>query len=201
MQQRILVWDVPTRLFHWLMVLSFLGAFATGDSERWRDVHVALGYTLSGLIGFRLVWGIVGTRYARFASFAFGPSAVLSYAKSLLQLRPRHFVGHNPAGSWAIFAVLTLGILTVASGYGTYNEIGGEWLEELHEGAANVMLVLAVVHVVGVMATSLLHRENLARSMITGYKSGNGAQGIRHAHWIMGSALALGVLAYWLGLY
>lgn len=100
MQQRILVWDVPTRLFHWLMVLSFLGAFATGDSERWRDVHVTLGCTLSGL-----------------------------------------------------------------------------------------------------MVASLLHRENLALSMITGYKSGDGAQGIRRAHWIMGSALALGVLTYWLGLY
>jgi cytochrome b len=73
MSTRILVWDIPTRIFHWLLAASFAGAFLTAESERYRDVHVALGYLLLALIGFRVVWGLVGTRYARFRSFAFGP--------------------------------------------------------------------------------------------------------------------------------
>ena len=109
---RILVWDLPLRMFHWLLVVSFAGAFLTAESERVRDMHVALGYTFVGLLAFRLVWGVVGSRYARFASFAFGPEAVLAYLGSLLTRRPDHYVGHNPAGSWVIFAIVVLGVVT-----------------------------------------------------------------------------------------
>ena len=116
-KSRILVWDAPTRVFHWALALSFVGAFVTADSERLRDVHVVLGYTVFGLIAFRLIWGVVGTRYARFTSFAFGPRAVVAYLKSLLTLRPQHFLGHNPAGSIAIYALLALGLLTGLTGY------------------------------------------------------------------------------------
>ena len=83
MEKRILVWDAPTRLFHWLLAASFAGAFLTGDSERWRDIHLLLGYTVAGLIGFRLVWGLIGTRYARFRSFLFSPREMLRYLRSL----------------------------------------------------------------------------------------------------------------------
>ena len=79
MSNKILVWDFPTRTFHWLLALSFVGAFITGDSERYRDIHLLLGYILLALIGFRLIWGVVGTRYARFNSFWFKPSAVIQY--------------------------------------------------------------------------------------------------------------------------
>src|SRR5581483_3604771 len=106
---KVLVWDVPTRVFHWLLALSFVGAFATAESERYRDVHVLLGYTVAGLIAFRLAWGLVGTRYARFRAFAFGPRRVLTYVKSLFGRAPQHYVGHNPAGSVAIYALLALG--------------------------------------------------------------------------------------------
>lgn len=200
MKDKILVWDLPTRLFHWLMVASFVGAFLTAESERWRDVHVVLGYTLVGLIAFRVIWGFIGTRYARFSSFAFTPSQTFAYVRSLLSAKPQHYVGHNPAGSWVIYGLLVLGVLAGASGYATYNEIGGEWFEELHEGLANSMLALVFVHVAGVLVSSLLHRENLVRAMIDGYKRGESSAGIRRAHWLIGAGLLGGVIAFWSGI-
>jgi len=167
---RVFVWDLPVRLFHWSLAISFTGAFLTADSERLRDVHAAFGYALLGLVAFRVVWAFVGTRYARLSSFAFGPRAVVDYLKSLLTLRPRHYVGHNPAGSWVIYLLVMLGAVTGATGYATYYDIGGEWLEDFHEGAANVMLTLVFVHIAGVLVSSLLHRENLVKAMLTGYK-------------------------------
>jgi cytochrome b len=80
---RVRVWDVPVRVFHWLLVLSFAGAWLSAESERWRLLHVTLGYTVAGLVAFRLVWGLVGTTPARFASFVRGPSAVLAWLLTL----------------------------------------------------------------------------------------------------------------------
>jgi cytochrome b len=199
MEKRILVWDIPTRLFHWLLAASFAGAFLTAESERYRDVHVALGYLLLALIGFRIVWGLVGTRYARFRSFAFRPSQVVSYLRSLLRGSPQHYVGHNPAGSWVIFGLLVLGVLTGVTGYATFNELGGEAFEELHEAVASAMLALVVLHVGGVIVSSLLHRENLVGSMLSGYKFGAASQGIRSARWLTGTLLVAGAMALWIG--
>lgn len=200
MKKPTLVWDFPTRAFHWMLALSFAGAFVTAESERWRDVHVTLGYTVAGLIAFRLLWGLVGTRYARFASFAFGPRAVLDYVKSLLTRAPRHYVGHNPAGSWVIYLLLALGLLAAATGYATFEEIGGEEaFEDLHEGLANAMLALVSVHIAGVALGSLLHRENLVRAMVSGRKKAAAGEGIRSARWVVGVALIAGVVAFWSG--
>ena len=199
MEKRILVWDIPTRLFHWLLAASFTGAFLTAESEQYRDVHVALGYLLLALIGFRIVWGLVGTRYARFRSFAFRPSQVLSYLRSLLRGSPQHYVGHNPAGSWVIYGLLLLGLLTGITGYATYNELGGDAFEELHEAVASAMLALVALHVGGVIVSSLAHRENLVGSMLSGYKVGEAAQGIRNARWLIGTLLVAGAMALWIG--
>lgn len=177
-KSRILVWDLPTRTFHWLLALSFVGAYATSDSERLRDVHVALGYTMLGLVAFRFVWGLIGTRYARFGSFAFGWRSVLGYLRSLLSRSPQHYLGHNPAGSWAIYGLLGLTVLAGATGYATYNELGGHWLEEVHEFMGNALLALVLVHVAGVLASSLIHRENLARAMVSGYKNAGPDEGL-----------------------
>jgi cytochrome b len=193
---RILVWDLPVRLFHWLLVASFAGAFLTAESERVRDLHVALGYTFAGLLAFRLVWGVIGSRHARFRSFASGPGAVLAYVKSLLTREPEHHVGHNPAGGWAIFALIALGILISASGYATYGG-AGKWSEELHEGLSNAMLALVFLHVAAVAVTSFLHRENLAAAMVTGYKTGRPTDAIKSTRWVTAVVLAAGLAVLW----
>ena len=197
MKTRILVWDIPTRLFHWLLAASFAGAFLTAESEYFRDLHVLLGYAMLALIGFRLLWGIVGTRYARFSALALRPARLNGYLKSLLTRTPQHYVGHNPAGSWMIVGLLALGLLTGMTGYATFNEIGGEWLEELHEGAANTMLALVAVHILGVLVSSLLHRENLVRSMITGRKTGPAAEGIASAWRSVAALMLVAVVGFW----
>lgn len=192
-----LVWDVPVRVFHWLLVLCFAGAWITAESEHWRLVHVTLGYTMAGLVAFRVVWGLIGTRYARFASFVRGPGAVLGYLKSLIGRHPEHHTGHNPAGALAIVGLLVLIAITAASGFATYNELGGEWLEDLHEGAANAMMALVIVHVVGVVVSSFVHKENLVRAMFTGRKPVPAAEGIRRAWAPLAAALLAAVLGFW----
>jgi len=196
---RILVWDLPVRIFHWLLAASFAGAFLTAESERWRDVHVMLGYTTLALVAFRVVWGFVGTRHARFSGFTYGPSRVLAYLRSLATGAPAHYTGHNPAGSWAIYALLALAVAAGATGLAVYNDIGGRWLEHLHEFVANTMLAIVAVHVVGVIGGSLLHRENLVRSMITGYKIGSATDAIGAPRRIVAALLVAVVVGLWTG--
>ena len=199
MIQRILVWDIPTRVFHWLLVLSFAGAYLTAESERYRDIHVVLGYTLLGLIAFRLLWGFFGTRYAQFRSFLFKPDEIVAYALSLFKGKPAHYIGHNPLGSLAIWLLLGLGILTGATGVMLFQDIGGEALEELHEFASNAMLAIVVIHIAGVLVSSVLHRENLVRAMITGFKSAEPEQGIRRSYLWLGVIMLVVVVAFWIG--
>ena len=199
MIQRILVWDIPTRVFHWLLALSFAGAYLTAESERYRDIHVVLGYTLLGLIGFRLLWGFFGTRYAQFRSFLFSPGEVVAYVRSLLRGKPAHYVGHNPAGSMAIWLLLGLGILTGATGVMLFQDIGGDALEELHEFASNAMLAIVVIHIAGVVVSSVLHHENLVRAMIAGFKPAEPEQGIRRSYLWLGVIMLIAVVAFWVG--
>jgi cytochrome b len=170
--ERILVWDWPTRIGHWAMAIAFIVAYATGESEEWRLVHVMAGGALAGLVVFRLLWGLVGSRHARFGTFMRSPKAALAYVTNLLRGQPEHYTGHNPAGGWAIVGLLLLGLGTAVSGWPLYQDIGGEWLEELHEGVVNFMLLLVGIHLAGVVVGSLAHRENLPRAMVTGYKMG-----------------------------
>jgi len=165
------VWDILVRLFHWSFAACFAGAWLTAESERWRDVHVALGYTMLGLVAFRLLWGFVGPRHARFSSFVRGPAAIASYLRSLLTPHPEHHLGHNPAGAVAIVLLLGLALLAGTSGWAVYNDLGGEWLEESHEFLAGAMLAVVGVHLAGVAVASWLHRENLVASMLTGRKN------------------------------
>lgn len=175
---QILVWDVPVRVFHWLLVLCFAGAWLTAESERWRQIHVTLGYTMAGLVAFRVVWGFLGTWHARFKSFVRGPSAVTAYLKSLVGRNPQHFIGHNPAGALAIVGLLALIVVVTISGWAIINDIGGKLFEEAHEVGADALLALVIVHVLGVIASSLLHRENLVRSMVTGRKNASNTEEI-----------------------
>jgi cytochrome b len=172
----------------------------TAESERWRDVHVMLGYTTLALIAFRVAWGFIGTRYARFASFAFGPSRVVSYLRSLATRTPHHYTGHNPAGSWAIYALLAGVFAAGATGLAVYNDMGGRWLEHLHEFVANAVLAVVAIHVVGVFAGSLLHRENLVGSMVTGRKTGPARDGIGTPRRVVAALLLTLVIGLWTGM-
>ncbi len=182
MSQKILVWDAPTRTFHWLQALSFLGAYLTSDSEKYRDFHVALGYILFGLIAFRLVWGFAGTRYAKFSSFFFKPSQIIAYLMSLFKGRAEHFVGHNPVGSVAIWLLLGLGITLGVTGVMLLQDDVADIVEKIHDFATDAMLVVIAVHLIGVFLSSVLHKENLVRAMITGAKPAQAEQGIKTAY-------------------
>jgi cytochrome b len=156
-----------------------------------------LGYSFAGLIVFRVIWGLIGTRYARFKAFLFTPQRVVKYLSSLITPDIEHHTGHNPAGAMVIFAMLALGTAIAISGYATYQDLG-EWFEELHEGAAGAMLAIVAIHIAGVIISSLLHRENLAKAMLTGKKRGYPSQAIQHNHRLLGAVLVAAVLGFWI---
>lgn len=196
--EKILVWDMPVRIGHWLLVAAFAVSWLSGDSEEWRLVHVTAGYAMGGVLAFRLFWGFAGTRYARFGSFLFSPRAVFAYLGSLLKGKPAHWIGHNPAGSYAIYALLLLGIAVVGSGWAVYEEVGGEWLENAHDVLSYAMLGVVGLHVAGVAISSRLHHENLVRSMITGCKQGKSEDAIASSRkaWLLllfGMAISAGL--------
>lgn len=196
---KTLVWDLPTRAFHWLLAIAFVGAFVSSEGERLRVLHMLMGYSAAGLVAFRMLWGIIGTRYARFSSFPLSPRAVVAYARSLITLSPRHYFGHNPAGSWAVIGMLGLIASTAATGWAQAVEVGPRWVEDLHEGIANTTVVVIGVHIAAVLLSSILHRENLVRAMLNGYKPGSGtpAAGSRG----LVALLLVGALgAFWAGI-
>ncbi|MDD2881150.1 MAG: cytochrome b/b6 domain-containing protein [Rhodoferax sp.] len=204
-----LIWDLPTRLFHWALASSFALAWLTSDSDPWLAVHVFVGYLMLGLVGFRLVWGLVGSHFSRFASFWFGPKAALEYLKQVAKGRaPRH-VGHNPTGSLAIYILLGLSVLVGLTGVLT---LGGDeqqglaagWfsfaqariLKELHELGAIAMLVVVIGHITGVVVESLLHKENLARSMVTGFKQADAGTPKTNARPLVAVLMLLAMLGF-----
>ena len=197
--QRNRVWDLPTRVFHWLLVINFFVAYLTGDNDRWALIHITCGYTILGLILFRLVWGFVGTVHARFSSFIRKPSVVLAYLKGLVTLKPQHYSGHNPAGGWAIVLLLFLGIATIVTGWAEYEEFEFNGIEQYHQWLANGMLAVVFLHLAGVLVSSLIHRENLVRAMLDGCKCT--CEGSVHHRCSMAVILLLVVSAYWIWVY
>ena len=188
------VWDTVVRVGHWALVLLFVVAYLSGEEESL--LHVYAGYGVLGIVVFRILWGVVGTRHARFTDFVYGRAETLRYLKSILALRPIHYLGHNPLGGWMIVALLISLLAVNWSGMELYgvqghgplaggaatllapahaddDEAGSEresvW-EEIHEVLANLAVVLVLLHIAGVVSSSLVHRENLVRAMITGNK-------------------------------
>jgi cytochrome b len=165
----IAVWDPLVRVFHWslvgIMAYEFLGE--DGDA-----LHRNLGYVALGLVAFRIIWGFVGTKHARFSDFVTSPLVVFDYVKSIVTGHPRRYIGHNPAGGVMVIALLVMTAFVAGTGYAMRTEAlwGQEWIEELHEVSANFMLFCIAAHVIGVIAASLQHKENLVRSMVTGKK-------------------------------
>jgi len=209
----LLIWDLPTRLFHWLFAASFAGAYITAESDAWLGVHTGLGYLMLGLIGFRLVWGFAGGHYARFANFLFSPRQGWQYLRQTLANRrnlttTRH-LGHNPAGSQAVYLLLALGLVVGLSGLfvqGGEEQQGvaatllgydlGHAIKEVHETVATLMLLLVFGHIAGVVLESRAHRENLARSMLTGFKLGPEDAPVSRPYRLIGVLMLLGVAGF-----
>ncbi|WP_373510154.1 cytochrome b/b6 domain-containing protein [Thiocapsa sp.] len=183
-RERIRVWDPLVRIFHWALVGGFATAFIVEDDLL--GVHIWAGYLVLSLIAVRLVWGLIGTRHARFSDFVRKPSDVLAYVRDAVRLRAPRYLGHNPAGGAMVIALMVAVVLTGLSGLAVYgaeelsgplapmmSALPGSWgdvFEEVHEVMANLTLVLIVAHVAGVIFSSLSHRENLIGGMITGLK-------------------------------
>jgi cytochrome b len=177
----IKVWDLPLRIFHWLLVAGFFVAYLT--EEELLTVHVWAGYLVLGLLIFRLLWGFAGNDYARFSSFLCRPAKSFAYVKDAIALKSKRYLGHNPAGA-AMIVLLIIGLfMTVLSGlvaYAADQDLGSlagmvgssneKLWEEAHEVAANFTLLLVILHVVGVAFESVVHSENLVKAMWNGYK-------------------------------
>jgi len=164
------VWDLATRLFHWLLVLFVTVCLLTGEDEGLVfAVHAYAGFAVLMLLLFRAGWGVIGSAHSRFADFVYSWDATRRYALSVLRLRPAHYVGHNPLGGWMV--VLMLLVLTATALSGVLMVAGGvRWLEDVHETLGSLMQVLVFVHIAGVLADRLLTGDKIVKAMITGRK-------------------------------
>lgn len=209
--KKTLIWDLPTRLFHWFLAFCFAGAWISHEmGVEGFQIHTFFGYTIMTLVLWRVAWGVLGTRYARFSSFVRGPGAVLRYlgASKLGYKAPE--AGHNPAGGWAILAMLALLAIQAGSGLANGGELlmEGPWFHTLaenyqdlahaiHELVFNLLLGLVALHLASVLYLRVRHGRRLASAMVTGkQETGAGAQGITGHKALQ----ALGLLALCAGL-
>ncbi|MGJ7582092.1 cytochrome b/b6 domain-containing protein [Variovorax sp. RHLX14] len=164
------VWDPLVRLLHWGLVASI--AITWIASEAWLRAHEIAGYVALGIVAVRLVWGFVGSVHARFGDFVRRPSTVWRYSVDVARSREVRHLGHNPLGGWMVLALLASVAVTGFSGwlYTTDRFWGLAWVDLLHRTSAWTMVGLIVLHLVGVLFTSLRHRENLVASMLSGRK-------------------------------
>lgn len=168
--ETVRVWDPVIRIFHWSLVALFAIAFLTGDEVEW--LHLWAGYAVAALVVFRILWGFIGSRYARFSEFVSGPVATWVYLKKAAHLNAPRTLGHNPLGAAMIIALLTMLMGLSATGFlmTTDQFWGSKALEVVHEAMAYLTLGLVGLHVVGVIFASVEHGENLIASMVTGKK-------------------------------
>jgi cytochrome b len=180
----IRVWDLPTRLFHWLIVIFVFISFTTGMIDgNWMSYHLKSGYIILTLLVFRLIWGVWGGRYSRFVSFVRGPIAVVRYAKALIRNDSHKFLGHNPMGGWSVIAMLAALFVQAGTGlfanddiatqgplYGWVSKATSDWLTGIHIFNKGVILFLIVLHLSAVLFYLLIKHDNLIISMITGLR-------------------------------
>ena len=167
--REVAVWDPAVRIFHWTLAASIGWEML---AEAGTDRHEAVGYLILALVLFRLAWGFLGPRHARFADFLVRPMRTLGYLAEIARGRPRRYLGHNPAGGAMVLALLTAAAATAVSGWAMTTDAlwGADWIENLHEALANGAVALVAFHVAGVLLAGIQHRENLLRAMITGRK-------------------------------
>lgn len=196
---KVLVWDLPLRLFHWLLAAAFVAAFAiatlSSDDGGLFPLHAVIGLAIPFLIALRIVWGVIGSRWARFGSLTFNPRKLAAYFRDALsKSESEPYTGHNPATSYFMLAALLL--LAGLGVTGFLMARGNESAEDLHEVLAWTMAALVAFHVAGVVWHRVRHRENLALAMIDGRKRGNPNDQIRSAR--TGSAvILLALTALW----
>jgi cytochrome b len=206
---RWLVWDWPVRVFHWVLALCVLASWITANAFDLLDWHMIVGYVTLGLLAFRLCWGIVGTRYARFSQLLAGPQETLAYLRTLPRRNgqpPSNRVGHNPLGAFAIVALLGLLTVQAVTGLfasdellhlGPYNGAvsaqTAEWLTSVHKANSDVLLVFIWIHIGAVLFYALYKRQNLITPMITGRKRLSRAVGERAAIVSSRGWLAIGI--------
>lgn len=178
------IWSLPTRLFHWLLAISFTITFLLGGEEEFIGFHAALGVMIGGLIVFRLIQGVVGPRYARFADFPLSPNSVFTFLRSMRESKAVH-PGHNPLASWVMLFIMLAALFSALSGIMIFAareggflglQIGqtfdSESIEEFHEIVVHLFLILVGFHLTGILADTIFHRENgTIFSIFTGYKS------------------------------
>jgi len=186
-ENSVKVWDPFVRIFHWVLVLSFFIAYLT--EEDFLTIHSFAGYTVLILLVLRIVWGVIGTRHARFSDFTYSPQTIKAFIKDTLNLKAKRYLGHNPAGGAMILFMIVSLLITTLTGlavYGLEEQAGplaswftqkesfwGEFFEEVHELFSNFTLLLIFIHIAGVIVESFIHKENLVKSMVDGMKRSN----------------------------
>ncbi|MBX2977642.1 MAG: cytochrome b/b6 domain-containing protein [Ignavibacteriaceae bacterium] len=178
--KKILIWDLPVRFFHWLLVLGFFSAaiiaLGFGDDNQNFAFHAIIGLILFFMVILRIFYGFFGTNYARFKSFLFHPKEFLIYFKSALLLNDKSYLGHNPGSAYAILFMLAL--IIGISITGIQLGLGNENLKDLHEIFVYLMLATVSLHIIGVIFHIFRHRDNIIASMIHGKKRSNSEVGI-----------------------
>ncbi len=195
-KQSVLVWDVPTRVFHWLLVICFAGAWLTSESERLQMIHYAFGYSACVLVLFRLVWGVIGTKYARFSQFIQGPAGMVGHLKGLMSASHQDAPGHNPVGGMVMLGLMLFILFIGLTGYLNVKEMFGDLMGEAHEAIASLALGLVIIHIGAAVIMSLLQKENLIKAMVNGKKKGLPEQAIRFPQYLVGLLLLLGSLYF-----
>lgn len=196
--ERTLIWDLPVRLFHWLLAGGFVAAaliaFLTDDEGALFPYHAMIGLTLAFLVVWRIVWGFIGTRHARFGSFLFGPRAVVEYLWGAVSGRGKRFVGHNPGAAYAVFAMF--GLILGLAVTGIMMARGNESIKDIHEILAWSLLVVVGAHLLGVLIHTVRHRENITRTIVDGYAMADPSQAVRSAR-PFAAAVLVGLTGLW----
>jgi len=168
------VWSLFVRVSHWLLVTAFTVAFLTYQSLWDLQTHALAGYSAGVLLLGRIAWGLLAQGYCNFSRFPFRPKEGLRYAWAAVTGQAKRFIGHNPAGSLVIYGMMVIGLMTVASGLLVYNDaylpISSKYPQMFHSVMAWSWLGLVITHISGVLVESMLYRENLILTMITGFK-------------------------------
>lgn len=189
--------DATTRMLHWLMALSFTGAYLTADGDRWQIVHVTLGYTLAGLVVCRLLWGLFGPRQVRLSVLLRKLQALPDWLRSLTTPQAAWRQGQSLVMAPLIALIVVLVLPLTLSGYAFWEEWGGHWLKHVHEFFGDAMLAVVLAHIALIAVLSLLRRKNQATPMLTGRVAGAGPDVAKRNHGLLAMVVLAGVLAFW----